>query len=140
MAIMQVIQKAVISGGVSAVGINILTGKDSANFIYNGAPIPVWQLAAGLGATSSLITSFISKTVLPHIPHNKKTQHLESIVLHAASSAGVFYIIPKFLNSDLTMNEGSKFAAAGVAAEIISAYVNDFVLSVEEALAGNFAF
>ena len=117
---------------VAGVGINLLTDANTSQFIYGDRRIPVWQLASGLGGGASLISNFVSGVILPHIPHNEKSQNMESMVLNAVSSAGVFYFVPKFLNPDLTSNEGVKFAMAGVVAEAIASYINDMALAVEE--------
>ena len=126
------LQKSLISGAVSAFGINILTDKASSRFIYNGQAIPVWQLAAVLGAGSSIAVNIISKVILPHIPNNEKSKHLESMTLHLAASGALFYAAPYMMNNQLTMSEGSKFIVAGAVAEMISSYVNDYVLALEE--------
>ena len=134
------LQKAAISGGVAAFGINILTDKASSQFIYAGRAIPVWQIAMAMGAASSVAVSVVSKTILPHIPNNKKSQHFESLTLHLAASGGLFYVIPYMMNNALTMSEGSKFIVAGAVSEMIATYVNDYMMAFESATIGDFEF
>ena len=136
----QSLQKALISGSVSAFGISILTDKASSRFIYNGTALPVWQVAGGIGAASSVLVAVISKLILPHIPHNKKSQHLESLTLHLATAGALFYAVPYMMNSELRFSEGSKFIVAGAVAEMISSYINDYVIAIEESASDSFIF
>ena len=123
--------------GVSAVTAAAImeTVISSKGFRVGNDVIPVWMLAGSLGFTASFVNSGLTKYVLPHIPHNAKTQHMESIVLSGMGSVAVFLAVPQLLKNpgvSIGADNVKKMIAAGLAVEAVSAYANDFLLSVEE--------
>lgn len=117
------IVKPLINGGVSAVALEMITTKNQKYFNYGGKRYSVMALGVVLGIASSFAVEFASGVVLPHIPQNKKFQHLESMVLHIAGSAGVFALSAKLLGGSINAEEAKKFMLAGAVAEAVSNYV-----------------
>ena len=130
--IFQIVQKGIISGATAAVGIQVLLAGDKTSFVYGNRRIPVWQLMFGLGLSSALLNDAVSTYVLPHIQHNEKSRHLESMVLHAVSSGVIFYGVPKYMNYRLNMREDGKFVFVGIAADALAQRINDAVQTIEE--------
>ena len=60
---------------------------------------------------------------MPHISHDAKLKHLESMVLHVVGSGVTFVGAAYLLNSDLNIDEARKFAIAGMLSETVSQYV-----------------
>jgi hypothetical protein len=117
----QLLGKPLISGGIAAVTLPMLSGGKE--YIYNGVRYPLWGLGMGLGFASSFISEATHKYILPHIPGSEKYMTIESMVLSVATSSGAFVLGAKMINADINMSEMKTFAMAGVASEILSGYL-----------------
>lgn len=116
--------KPLINGGVSALALEMITSKGQKYFAYGGKKYSVMTLGVVLGIASSFAVEFTSGVILPHIPKNQKFQHLESMALHIAGSAGVFALAAKLLGGSITSaEEAKKFMMAGAVAEAVSNYI-----------------
>ena len=116
-----------VNGMILGGGIRLMAGETQ-SFVIGGRSYPVAAVGAGIGIASSFATEMVSNLILPHIPGNQKYQHLESMTLHLAGSAGATVIAGKLLNSNLNMQEAKLFGIAGMGAEILSSYIyNNFI-------------
>ena len=131
MDIKKTLGKPIINAGVAGTALHLLT--NGAKFDYGGTTYPIFKVGAVIGLGSSFAVEAFSNLVLPHIPGNAKYQHLESMVLHLGSSAGVFMAVPKILNGSLNMREAQLFGAAGLISELVSQKVYEAYLAVDEA-------
>ena len=105
---------------VAGAGLDLMT--NGASFEFKGRRYRVGLVGAVLGAVSSLANDFIHAQILPHISHNQKLAHMESLVLTLVSGAGVFTAGAYVMNSNLNSSEVKKFMAVGALSEVISSY------------------
>lgn len=122
--------KTLVSGATGAAAVAYMTRGLGTGIPVAGYTVPLWAFGGALGAASSLVTDMVSNAVLPHIPQSKKMQRFESIVLHLATSAGAFALLPRLLNSDLNTTEMQAFAVAGALSEGISQLVHELTAKV----------
>ena len=123
----KILMKPGINGMILGGGVSLMAGETQ-SFVIGGRSYPVAAVGAGIGIASSFATEMVSNLILPHIPGNQKYQHLESMSLHLAGSAGATVIAGKLLNSNLNMQEAKLFGIAGMASEVLSSYIyNNFI-------------
>lgn len=126
-AIKKMAIKPAINGIVGAMAIEMITVPGEKLFKFYGVTYPIWSFGLVMGLVSSLSVEVISNAVLPHIPNNQKFKHLESLVLHVASSAGVFVAGARIVSNKLNMENARKFAITGIASEAVSSFIYEAI-------------
>lgn len=117
--------KSLVSAAIGACALKYATNNMGNYFLWRGYKINTLILGSFLGGFGSYATDGLSRMVLPHISKSVKLQHLESIVLHVFTSASLFSVIPKLLNSDIDSADMKKLAIAGVVTELASQFIHE---------------
>jgi hypothetical protein len=130
----EALQRAGVSAGVSAGLWAMRDPQLASTFSVRGTEYPAWQVLAVVGGVSSLVVNQVSDMLASHIPKDKRGSSGESLVLHLMASAGAYSLVPRVLSDDFSMEEMRMMAIHGAGTELITSYLADKLVKVEEAL------